>query len=103
MGLVGSHGEDPLQARNAVQVRGTAGRSRGTLGDGAGAFVSPVSHQRNRIIIPLPATTNPRLHNPRSLYPLWHRRITPLLESIWIYLEKHKAPAPKVPSEDAAP
>lgn len=59
MGPVGSHGEDPLQARNAVQVRGTAGRSRGTLGDGAGAFVSLVSHQRNRIIIPLPPQTNP--------------------------------------------
>lgn len=41
----GSHGEDPLQARNAAQVRG----GRGTLGDGAGAFVSPVSHQRSRL------------------------------------------------------
>lgn len=59
MGLVGSHGEDPLQARNAVQVRGTVGRSRGTLGDGAGAFVSLVSHQRNRIIIPLPTKNQP--------------------------------------------
>lgn len=48
----GSHGEDPLWARNAGQVRGgeqgEAGGGRGTLGDGAGAFVSPVSHQRSR-------------------------------------------------------
>lgn len=35
----GSHGEDPLQARNASQVRGGEQGRRGTLGDGAGAFV----------------------------------------------------------------
>lgn len=69
MGLGGSHGEDPLQARNAVQVRGTAGRSRGTLGDGAGAFVSLVSHQRNRIIIPLPTKIHPPVSKTLSLCP----------------------------------
>lgn len=74
MGLVGSHGEDPLQARNAVQVRGTAGRSRGTLGDGAGAFVSLVSHQRNRIIIPLPTKIQPPVSKTLSLYPAGGRR-----------------------------
>lgn len=69
LGLLGSHGEDPLPAWNAVQVRGTAGRRRGTLGDGAGAFVSPVSHQRHRIIIP--QKTNPRPPRPQSPDPLW--------------------------------
>lgn len=45
----GSHGEDPLWTRNAGQVRGgERGEAGGTLWDGAGAFVSPVSHQRTR-------------------------------------------------------
>lgn len=81
MGLVGSHGEDPLQARNAVQVRGTAGRSRGTLGDGAGAFVSLVSHQRNRIIIPLPTKIQPPVSKPLTvcIHSVADRHVTLLL------------------------
>lgn len=82
-GAGGSHGEDPLLARNAVQVRGTAGRSRGTLGDGAGAFVNLVSHQRSRIIIPLPAKSTPPAS--RSLHA--GRRITPPPESTCTYLD----------------
>lgn len=83
MELLGSHGEDPLPARNAAQVRGTAGRSRGTLADGAGAFVRLVSHQRNRTIIPLPAETSPQSATASS--PL---AISPLLGAPGIYPDR---------------
>lgn len=92
-GAGGSHGEDPLLARNAVQVRGTAGRSRGTLGDGAGAFVSLVSHQRNRIIIPLPAKSTPQ--PPEASTPA---DASLRLRSRRAFIWTHKTPPPKVSS-----